>query len=316
MLENLLFSLNMSLPLFVLLGLGFLLARKGLFTEDFISRTSDLVYYVLLPAKLFLDIAGTDLSTAFSPRYVAVAVLGCLLQFAVAWGSGNLLCRDKGKQSAFSHACFRGNFVYLGLALLQNIYGTTTVASTAVIMALVMPLYNIQGVVLLAAKENQGGIRLGAVLSSVLKNPMVLAILIGLPFALFQVELPYVATKSLGYLQAATSPLALLMVGASIRTDAIRTDLSLILKASGVKLLVMPLIWAVLAVAAGLTPEQTVTLIIVGAMPATVNVYIITEKMGGNGRLACAIVVVSHLLSLVTMTGIVFSLKTIGLLGG
>lgn len=314
MLENLLFSLNMSLPLFALLGLGFVLMKKDLFSEDYVARTTNLVYYVMLPAKLFLDIAGTDLKAAFDPKYMGVAFAGVILQFIVAWGCGNLLCRDKRRQSAFAHACFRGNFAYLGMALLQNIYNTPAVASTAVILALVLPLYNIQGVILLTIKEGDGHIHVGKILIGILKNPMVLAILAGLPFAYFQVELPYVVTKSLGYLQVATSTMALLVVGASIKLDAIRSDLPILLRVSGVKLLLMPAIWAVMAVAAGLTAEQTVTLTIVGSMPAAVNVYIITDKLGGDGKLACGAVVVTHLLSLFTMTGIVFALKSTGLI--
>ena len=65
---------------------------------------------------------------------------------------------------------------------------------------------------------------------------------------------------------------------------------------------------------AGLPAEQLVTLIIVGAMPAAVNVYIITDKMGGDGALACSAVVVTHLVSLFTMTGIVFAMRTAGLI--
>lgn len=314
MLQNLLFSLNMNLPLFAMLALGYGLLRRGLFTEEYVARTSSLVYYVLLPAKLFLDISSTDLSAAFDPRYMLVAVAGSLVQFAVAWLCGNLLCPARGKQSAFSHACFRGNFVYLGLALLQNIYGTAVVPSAAVILTLVLPLYNIQGVVLLTAKESQGRVRIRAILIGIFRNPMVLSILAALPFALFHVSMPFVVTKSLGYLQAATSTMALLVVGASVRFDAIRANLKFILRASAVKLVLMPLIWAALALLAGLTVEQTVTLTMVGAMPAAVNVYIITEKMGGDGDLACGVVVVSHLLSLVTLTGIVFLLKTAGLI--
>ncbi len=313
MLENLIFSANMSLPLFVMLGLGFVLMKKGLFTEDYVARTTNLVYYVLLPGKLFLDIATTDLTMAFDPHYILVAVAGVIVQFLVSWGCADLLCRDKSRQSAFAHACFRGNFVYLGSALLQNIYNTSNVPSAAVVLAMVLPLYNIQGVILLTVKEGKGRIHVGKILMGILKNPMVLAILAGLPFAYFQIELPYVVSKSLSYLQVATSTMALLVVGASIKLDTIREDLALLLKVSGVKLLLMPAIWAVMAVAAGLTPEQTVTLTMVGAMPAAVNVYIITDKMGGDGRLACGAVVVTHLLSLFTMTGIVFILRTVGL---
>lgn len=200
------------------------------------------------------------------------------------------------------------------MALLQNIYNSDTVASTAVILALVLPLYNIQGVILMTVKEGEGGIHVGKILLGVLKNPMVLAILAGLPFAYFHIELPYVASKSLSYLQVATSTMALLVVGASIKLDAIREDLPLLLRVSGIKLLVMPAIWGVMAVAAGLSAEQIVTLTIVGSMPAAVNVYIITDKLGGNGKTACGAVVVTHLLSLFTMTGVVFILRSAGLI--
>ena len=313
MLENLLFSLNMSLPLFVVMGLGCVLTHKGFFTEDYVAHTTNLVYYILLPGKMFLDIATSDLGAAFDTRYVAVAVGGVVLQFALAWAAGWLLCPDRSKQSAFSHAAYRGNFVYLGTALLQNIYGVSHVPSATLILALVIPLYNIQGVILMTVKERQGRFRLSAVLLNVLKNPMILAVLAALPFAYFKIQLPFVVSESLGYFQAATNTMALLVVGGSIRLSALKSDMPLLLRLSGVKLL-LPAIWAAMGIAAGLPAEQLVTLIIVGAMPAAVNVYIITDKMGGDGALACSAVVVTHLVSLFTMTGIVFAMRTAGLI--
>ena len=272
------------------------------------------MYYILLPGKMFLDIATSDLGAAFDTRYVAVAVGGVVLQFALAWAAGWLLCPDRSKQSAFSHAAYRGNFVYLGTALLQNIYGVSHVPSATLILALVIPLYNIQGVILMTVKERQGRFRLSAVLLNVLKNPMILAVLAALPFAYFKIQLPFVVSESLGYFQAATNTMALLVVGGSIRLSALKSDMPLLLRLSGVKLLLMPAIWAAMGIAAGLPAEQLVTLIIVGAMPAAVNVYIITDKMGGDGALACSAVVVTHLVSLFTMTGIVFAMRTAGLI--
>ena len=314
LLENLLFSLNMSLPLFIVMGLGCVLTHKGFFTEDYIAHTTNLVYYVLLPGKMFLDIATSDLRAAFDGRYVAVTVTGVLIQFALAWVLGCLLCRDRSKQSAFSHASYRGNFVYLGTALLQNIYSTAHIPSATVILTLVIPLYNIQGVILMTLKERKGRIQLGSLLLTILKNPMILAALAALPFAYFQIDLPFVVSESLGYFQSATNTMALLVVGGSIQLSALKSDLPLLMRLSAVKLLLMPAIWAVMGVAAGLSPEQLVTLIIVGAMPAAVNVYIITDKMGGDGELACSAVVVTHLVSLFTMTGIVFVMRTVGLI--
>lgn len=314
MLANLMFSVNMSLPLFVLLGLGYFLRRKEMLSDDYVARSTNLVYYVMLPAKMFLETANTDLSTAFGGKYVTVAVVGVIVQFVLVWVLGNLICKDKSKQSAFSHASYRGNFAYLGMALLQNIYNTNTIASAAVIMALVLPIYNIQGVVLMSIKEGDGKFHLGKILKSILKNPVILAVIAALPFAALQIELPYVATKSLTYLQTATSTMALLTVGASIKLDAIQHDLKLLLEVAGVKLVLLPVLWMAAAFSIGLTPEQTVTLTIMASMPSAVNVYIVTDKLGGDGQMASGAVVVTHLVSLFTMTGVVFMLRTIGMI--
>lgn len=314
MLENLLFSLNMSLPLFILIGLGYLLRRKGMFTEEYVSRTSSLVYYVLLPAKLFLDMVTADVYAAFEGRYVAAVVAGCLLQFAMAWILGDLLCRDRGKQGAFDQACFRGNFAYLGLVLIQNLYGDRAVVLTAVIMVIMLPAYNIQGAILLTVKGSRGRVDVKGLLLQIFKNPMVLSLLAGMPFALLKIQLPFVVTKSLGYLSGCVSTIALLVVGASTRTDVIRDNFRLLLKACAVKLVVVPAALFALSMGMGLRPAQVVTLTIVAAMPSAVNCYIVADKMGADKALSCGAVVLSHALSIFTLTGLVFLFRTGGLL--
>ena len=94
----------MSLPLFVLLGLGCFLTHKGMFSDDYIARTTNLVYYVMLPAKLFLDISHVDLGVAFEPKSVPVTDVGGMIRIALAWVCGHVLCPDKSQQSASSPA--------------------------------------------------------------------------------------------------------------------------------------------------------------------------------------------------------------------
>ena len=311
MISNLLFSLNTCLPIFFLLGLGFFLRNKNFFNDDYVDRTARLVFNVLLPGKLFLDVAGTDFHAAFEGRYTIAILIGSVIQFAMAWILGNLLCRDRDKQGAFSHACFRGNFAYVGLALLQNIYGEA-VPETAVITAVVLVLYNIQGTILLTVKESRGDVNIKNILLGIVKNPMILSIVAGLPFSYFEVELPFIVTKSLGYLQVSAGPMALLTVGASIQLSAIRSDIRLLLKSSTIKLVIQPLVWVALCLVMGLTHRQSVTAVIAAGMPPAVNTYIITKRMGGDENLASGAVVIGHLLSLFTMTLMVFLMKTAG----
>ena len=311
MISNLLFSLNTCLPIFFLLGLGFFLRNKDFFSDDYVDRTARLVFNVLLPGKLFLDVAGTDFHAAFEGRYTVAILIGSVIQFAMAWILGNLLCPDRDKQGAFSHACFRGNFAYVGLALLQNIYGEA-VPETAVITAVVLVLYNIQGTILLTVKESRGNVNVKNILLGILKNPMILSIVAALPFSYFEVELPFIVTKSLGYLQVSAGPMALLTVGASIQLSAIRSDIRLLLKSSTIKLVIQPLVWVALCLAMGLTHRQSVTAVIAAGMPPAVNTYIITKRMGGDENLASGAVVIGHLLSLFTMTLMVFLMKSAG----
>ncbi len=314
MLANLLFSFNISLPLFVLIGLGYFLKYKGLFTEDFISRVSSLVYYVLLPAKLFADMSTADLYAAFDVRYSAMTAAACIVQFLLSWLLGDVLCRDRSKQGAFAHTCFRGNFAYLGLMLMQSLYGDRTAVLTAVMMAILLPAYNIEGAILLSVKEKKGGIKISKIFKDIFTNPMVLAILLAMPFAALRIQLPSVMTKSLGYLGGCASTMALMVVGASVRTDTIKANLSLLLKSSAIKLVLVPTLTGLAAVAAGLSQEQIVTLTVVSAMPTAVNTYIITDRMGGDGNLASGAVVLSHILSVFTITALVFLLKSVGML--
>ena len=312
MLHDLLFSFNMCLPIFALLGLGCFLRYKGLFTQAFLDGLSALVYNVLLPANLFLDIAAIDLQQAFAPRYALATVLCLLAQFALAWVAGNLLCPDRRKQSAFTHGSFRGNFAYVGLPLLQNIYNTTAIPSVAMVMAVVLPMYAVQGVVLLRIKERTGRLQPLRILWDVVKNPMILGILAGLPFALFHIPLPAAIGKSLGLLQSACSPMALLVVGGSIQFAAIQGDLPLLLKACGLKLVAVPALWFAVAVVMGLSAEQTVTMTMLAAMPSAVNSFIVTKKLGGDGDTASGIVVLTHALSLLSLTAVIFLLKSGG----
>lgn len=310
-LQNLLFSANLILPIFLVIGAGCAIRQKGLFTDDYVKRSIKLIYYIFLPAKLFLDISGTDIKAAFSLPFLCVIGIGSVVQFLLAWLGGSLLCKDKRKQSAFSHACFRGNFVYMGVALLQDIYGGV-VPETAMILALLMPLYNIQGAILMSVKEGRGSVRLSKILLDILKNPMILALLAGMPFALLEIPLPHLVTKTLEYFRSGTSIMALLVVGASLRLDTVRRDFRLLLKISGIKLLLMPAIWVVMAMVAGLTTVQTVVLAMVGGMPSAINVFVITDQMGGDGELACGAVVMTHLVSLFTVTGMALLMRSIG----
>ena len=163
------------------MGLGCILTHKGFFTENYIAHTTNLVYYVLLPGKMFLDIATSDLSTAFDIRYVAVATGGVVLQFALAWAAGWLCVRTAASRAPFPMPPTRAISSIWARLFCEISMESPHVPSATLILALVIPLYNIQGVVLMTVKRRQGRFRLSTVLLNVLKNPMILAVLAAIP---------------------------------------------------------------------------------------------------------------------------------------
>ncbi len=314
MLQNFLFSLNVSLPIFILLALGWLVKRSGMLDEGFFSSASTLVFNVALPAKLFYDTATSDFSQ-FSPVFIFVCMLGTTAFFLLSWAVGALLLKKHPeKVGAFAHGAFRGNYVYIGFALMQNILGTSVIPLSATLAsAFVLPLYNVYAVILLTVTGRTGKkIDVRNILMQIIKNPMILGIVCGLPFALLRVELPFAITKSLGYLGGLCTPLALLVIGASIQFSEIAHDIKPILGACSLKLLLQPVVMVAVGLLLGLSNEQLLVLFILFGVPSAANVYIVTKKMGGDADLASGIIVVSVLLSMLTMTAGIFILRTMG----
>ena len=313
MLTNLLTSLEVTLPIFAVILLGWLLNRTHVLDEHFVLRANDLIFRVALPAKLFLDVSACDLRATMDLKFVMIAIGATLLSILLAWIFGSHYLTDPAEQGAFIHGAVRGNFAYVGLTLLQNLIGDQVMALGAIIMATVIPIYNVAGVVILTIKKSGAEkLRPGRLLLDVLKTPMIVAILVAIPFSLLRVQLPFVVEKPLSYLSAMVAPLALLCVGAGVRLDSVRRNLRKILPACAFKLILQPLLMVPLAIWLGLSGPQVLVLLVLSGTPAAVNVYIITQKMGGDGEMASGIVVLSTALSIVTLTIWLFALKTFG----
>ena len=313
MLTNLLVSLRVTLPIFAVILVGWVLRRKEVLDDGFVRRANDLIFRVALPAKLFLDVSGSDLRGAMNGTFVLLAVLGTLAAIVLSWVLGDLTLKDPAEQGAAIHASFRGNFAYMGLTLLQTLVGDQVVALGAVMMATVIPIYNVAGVVVLTLKKRDAQkLRIGRLLWDVVKTPMVAAILVAIPFSLLGFELPFVVEKPLSYLSAMVAPLALLCVGAAVRLDSVRRDTRKMIPACLFKLIVQPLLVVPAAVLLGLSGPEVLVLLVLTGTPSAVNVFIVTQKLGGDGDLASGIVVLSTALSIVTLTLWLFALKTVG----
>ena len=317
MLENFIYSLNATIPVFLVIVLGYLLGRAKMLNDNFVDVANRLTYSITLPVMLFLEISGMDAASLLDFRFLAFGFPASLACILLIWGGARRFLKDKSMVGSFVQGSYRGSAALLGVALMQNIYGSASYASIMILAA--APLYNIMAVIILMIEGRktegavQGGMAKQAFLG-VLKNPIIWGILLGLPFAIWGVRLPRMLTASLQSVSSIATPLALLAIGASFRLDGVKRCLGPALWATFLKLIAQAAVFLPLAVWLGFTGERLVALLIMFASPTATASYIMAVNMGNDADLASSIIVYTTLFSAATVTAWIFLLRSLSLI--
>ncbi len=310
--DNFLYSINATMPVFLVMILGWCLKKARFLTDEFVSIADKLVFRVALPVLVFLDIASADLSKDFEWRFVLFCFLGTCVFFGVVWLFAELFIRDKKMIGSFVQGSFRGSAAILGIAFAENIYGDVGLVPMMIVASI--PLFNIFSVIVLMRSANAGETDRKALIKKTLKgivtNPIIIGIFAGIPFALLNIEFPLMIDKALHSVGNLSTPLALIAVGAGFSTGKALEKWKPTLLASVIKLIMIPGIFLPLAVWMGFRNEELVALLILTGAPTTVSSYIMAKNMGNDEVLASGIVVMTTLLSSVTLTAIIFILKS------
>ena len=311
------FSLNATLPIFLIMVLGWFLMRIGLFTKEFNKVADKYVFKVALPVLLFKDIATADIRSDFNLTFVLFCMITTTIMFLAIWGLSYIFIKDKTQVGAFAQASARGSAAVLGIAFINNIYGNSGMAPLMIVSA--VPLYNILSVIILTFSADMGkGVNKGENIKkaclNVIKNPIIIGIFLGLPFSIFGISIPQIPLKAVTSIAQTATPIALLVVGAGFEGAKAIKKIKLTAIATFIKLVLLPLIFFPFAIAFGFRGSELVAILIMLGSPTTVTCYIMAKNMGNDEVLSSSIVVMATLLSSVTLTGWIFVLKVMGLI--
>ena len=281
---------------------------------NFVNVADRFNFTITLPILLFRDIAAMDIRKDFQLKFFLYCMIATILCFVIIWIFAELFIKDKTMIGSFVQGSFRGSMAVLGIAFIQNIYGNAGLAPLMIVAA--VPLYNIFSVIVLTMKgsenQGQGKERIKAALLGICTNPIILGILAGLPFALFNVEMPGMALKTLNNFASMATPLALIAIGAGFELRKALGKFNIAMSASIIKLILQPAIFLPIAMLLGFRDQAMVALLIMLGAPATPSCYIMAKNMGNDSVLASGIVVLSMLISPITITLWIFALKTMG----
>lgn len=310
--SNLIFSLEVTMPIFLVMVIGWILRQIGMLDEHFVNVANKFNFKVTLPFMVFRDLASVDIRAEFDIKFVLFCAVSTCICFWTIWGAVKLFLKDKDLRGAFVQASFRSSAAVMGLAFINNIYGASAMGPMMIIGA--VPLYNIFSVIVLTfeAKNEDGSRDTGKIkeaMVNIIKNPIIISIALGVVAALFEVKFPVVINKTVNSVAQLATPLALVGLGAGFEGKKAIAKMKPTLWASAIKLVLQPLVFVPIAVALGFTGEKLIAILIMLAAPATPSCYIMAKNMKNDGVLTASIIVMTTLFAAFTLTGWIFLLK-------
>ncbi|WP_338547598.1 AEC family transporter [Emergencia sp. JLR.KK010] len=315
MLANLLFCLNATIPLFLLLVLGMVFTKFKIFDEVFVAKLNSFVFQIALPVLVFYDLCREDFYSLWDGRFVLFCFIATALSIALTAAIAFLL-PDKSTRGEFIQAAYRSSAAILGIALIQNLYGSSGMAPLMIIGS--VPLYNIMAVVVLSFFQPAHGTldkkRLASAGIGILKNPILWGVLLGLFWALLNLPMPQILDRTLENIGRLATPLGLLSMGATFDIKKALKSAKSAGLAAFIKLIGLGLIFVPIAVFMGFTGNKLVSILIMCCSSTTVSSYIMAKNMGHEGTLTSSTIMLTTFFLAFTLTGWLFVLKTLGLL--
>ena len=313
---NFMFSFNVVIPLFVLMGIGYFMHQIHFLSADFFAQLNRFVFKFLLPLMLFQEIRSSYHNDFSNVKLILTAVSGIAAIILISTIIVKLTIKRKAQQGSMIQGIYRSNFLIYGIPLVTGMYGSGAIAHVTMLMGIITPIHNIVAVVLLTFHSESESNRISSrkVLKEIAVNPLLLGAIFGLLGGIIQLKLPQSVEAPLNQLAMMASPLALFVMGGEFRFRSLRNNIYKVLAVTISRLVIIPIVMLYICIQLGFRNLELSMLLTIFATPTAVASYIMAKNMGNDGELSGQIVVLTTLLSCVTIFFIVLFLRSHGYL--
>lgn len=314
-LENLQFSLNATVPVFLMMLFGWFCQKIGLLDDHTTAKLNKFTFRTTLPALLFMDLSKADFISVWDSRFVLFCVGATLLSVGIAWLYA-LLHKDKAERGEIIQAAYRSSAAVLGIAFVKNIYGESVMAALMIVGT--VPIYNIIAVTALSVtspdkdKNSSKSALALSTLKGIVTNPIILGIFVGIAWSLLKIPQPVILEKSVSYLGNMATPLSLIALGASFKASDARGKLPVTLGIVFIKLVLFCVICLPAAVYLGFRDEKLIAILVMLGSATTGSCFVMAKNYGHKGTITAFAVMFTTLGSAFTLTAWLFTLKTLG----
>lgn len=289
------------LPVFGVVLLGFFLKRYGFPANTFWPQADRITYYIFFPVLLVDKLTTAHFSR---PELIPMSLILMMSVLFIAGLVASLRLRLNQSPASFTsilQGSIRPN-TYVGLAAASSLYGSEGLALTALALAGVIPLVNVISVFAFVRLIPMGKSNMKAVFINLLRNPIILACLLGLSINFGGITLPGSLQETLNIVGRPALTVGLLSVGAGLKLSTLGSNTLALGLSSFFKLLLLPfLVWA-LSIYFGIDGMARTIAVLYGALPCSVASYSLSTQMGGNKDLMASIITLQTLLAMLSMT--------------
>ena len=297
--NTLLFSLSVTGPIFILLALGAWLVRRRSVNDAFVETGSRVVFTWALPALLFVNIAKHPIDASTNFQLIVYGLVAMSVLFVLTEIMAHFTVHPPEDRGVVVQGIFRSNMAIIGLAYCVNAYGDVALVAASLYVGILSILFNVLGVITLSRSlHKQRGI--AGILKNIATNPLIIGIVLALPFAWLDVRPPALLMKAGEILAGMTLPLALLCTGASLDFHTLKQEMGKTLLATFAKLVMIPLLFTAGGFWFGFRGMDLGILLLMSSAPTAAASYVMARAMGGNATLAANTVVLTTLGSLLT----------------
>ncbi len=312
--ENLIFSLNATIPIFLMMLLGMLFRKLGWMDEVFAAKMNKFVFLVPLPVLLFEQLATVDFSEVWDIKFIIFCFVVTAISITISTLI-SLLWKDRSIKGEFIQATYRSSAALLGIAFIQNIYGTAGMAPLMIIGS--VPLYNIMAVVVLSVFKPGNNSFDKALVKKTLKgiatNPIIIGIVAGFVWSALKLSMPSILHKTVSSIGATATPMGLMSMGATFEMKKATSKMKPTLVAVFMKLVGFCAIFLPMAALLGFRNEELIAILVMLGSATTVSCFVMARNMGHEGTLSSGVIMMTTLLSAFTLTMWLDVLRSFGL---
>lgn len=293
-------GLSVVLPLFVVMSIGYLSRIVKLIDDSGVGVVNRLVFWVFLPAILFVSVYETNLQEAFNFPLVLFSTLGTTVVFLISFFLLPKLQKKRDRCGVIIQGLIRGNEVYFGFPIVVSLIGSQYLGLMSIVVAFAVLFYN--GYSIFALEYFKGDtVDKREISKNLITNPFILATIAAVIMNLLGLAIPAVLTQGIHSLAGVATPLALFLLGASFNFTSTRGYLKEVVWTTIFRLIIIPGIVIALSILLGFSSTDTVILFVTFGVPTAVASYSMARQLNADYELASQIVVYTSSFAILTV---------------